>query len=151
MNESIDQHVATLLHDLVGFETLQRTYVEGTVRILGRMPKGNVKQLHTLNNHLLVAARDSGWTYDPSQFYLLPFPNSNEMRYLWRLVLAPDRIPLSADLLSQAFRSVRLDATQGPLTEIKLPGATANRNAPKNGKGAALLGQAVVGPAARGR
>lgn len=145
--------VIRALADKTGFEVVQRSGGEMQLRLVGRLPTNRTPDLLALLDVLTDPYPD--WSGDFSKWYFKPM-GAPERVYAWRFIFEskdPTRaLPFDsiAAVIMRATPATRV-ASGGPLEEIRLPGSGAHRNQYNaRGKGAAPMGQAVVGPMRRG-
>jgi hypothetical protein len=136
--------VAIALRDKIGFEVVSASEDDGLV-LVGRIPDARVADRNAVTTALLAGG--SGWSVDFSKWFFL---RNGTQRYAWRFIFsfsAPREEVYGA--IIRAIGNVRTFATAvggGPLEEFPLHGVSTSRNAPVNGRGAALFGQGRVGP-----
>jgi hypothetical protein len=116
-----------------GFEPVETPEPKAMWRILGRAAD-RARWLGAVRA-LVAAADDAGWRIDISEAYM---QKDGALARAWRVVLdASDLEAIASDLPSYE------------LEEVPLAGASPGRNATIGGRrGAAPVGEAVVGPAA---
>ena len=129
-------------------------YVQETpnqIRIMGRIRSDGttaaMSHWRLIMHALLTRAGTPGvaWKADLSKSY---FPRGPKMVFAWRILLQGENIAGSLQEIGQVISGVP-QAANVEVTEIALPGVgRANRNVGVNGKGAGLMGSAMVGPAA---
>ena len=120
------------------------------LRILGRVRTDGART--AMDNWLLmmnsIAEKEERagcpWKVDISRKY---FRRGGKLIFAWRLIIQGENLPaLLPDIIAAAQGS---PVSQGvELTEIALPGASGNRNAFRNGRGAGETGKVPVGPMA---
>jgi hypothetical protein len=129
------------------FEVVESSGTEFQLRLIGRITQKQLiyKWLSVLKQ-LDLAAGAASWTADLSKKYNV---RGDRLFYAWRLIFQ------SEDNIENHYKDIARVIRQAPqpvsreVTEIALPGASANRNMPKRGKGAQNPLRAVVGPAAK--
>jgi hypothetical protein len=146
--------IAQALTAKVGFDPVSVKGNDRSLRLLGRVPERRAAELRMVFSALYAAARRASWGIDPSKLYFPRDEGSSEIVYAWRLILeSKDNTPLPIEEIVRVISSVTLPKSAGfgePLQEVRLGGLTPNRNEyNERGKGAAVFGKAVVGPARR--
>lgn len=135
------EHIHQALRVSGAFETLESTPMPNQLRLLGRVHNDSMGDWLECMTHIYLGMVPQNWKVDISKLYLI---RNGKLAFVWRMVFRADN--LEAEMQSILTTISSLNRPRGEVTEIRLPGATANRNAYKNGKGAALFGQERVGP-----
>lgn len=146
--------IINALAEKVGFEAVQvGAAPDGThLRLIGRVPPARQPDVMALIDLLLDDALTAeSWASDSSKWYFKPKGAAQKV-YAWRLLFeSKDGTPLPVGRIAEVISAMRPVRTGGPLNEIRLAGSSPLRNQPNNrGRGAAPMGQAVVGPMRRG-
>jgi len=143
-----------------GFEAVQVSATEWSARLMGRVPQARQRphMIDGVIRHLSIATKNESWAMDASKVYFVP-EGKTETFYSWRLIFetknpeTPLPIDRVATLIMQAPVSTAHVGGRPLLdgAEIRLVGASPWRQQGVNpkGKGAAPLGQAIVGPMRR--
>lgn len=134
------------------FELIEHDLKDTRAFFLGRVlsPSGMKNGTWPLIAHqlLLMSSGDSPWKVDISrQYFLRNLPQGPKMFYAWRLIFQGEELPQHWGSIVEAVRNAPSPA-RSEVMEIPLHGG-AERNVPRNGKGAATIGSAQVGPGAR--
>lgn len=126
-------HLARLLRAKTGFEIVDFNPKETQLRILGRLPSTRMGDwlatVHALYSH---AEKQSHWTVDISKYY---FKRNGKVVYAWRMIFQADSIEMRMDGILAAL-SVMPTQSVKEIDQFPLVGVGADRNVPKNGKGA---------------
>lgn len=134
---------AQMLKMRSGFELVSHTDTPNQVRMLGRVPNNMMESWKVIMHRLLTESERSSWSVDISKQYFL---RHSRLVYGWRIILqgqdVGSRLPELSEVVSNAPRAKVI------VEEQRLYGASANRNAPRGGKGAQGVLTAVVGPMA---
>lgn len=132
--------IAAALKKKSGFDLVSHHPAANQLRMVGRVPSDamnvNIHNWLSVVHHLLVGQEAAPWKADVSkQYFLKGAKGSQKVIYGWRLILQGEDITSHyEDILRTILDSKPTSA--GELTEYPLPGATADRNTGKNGKGA---------------
>lgn len=134
------------------FELIEKELGPTRVRFLGRVlsTAGMKNSTWPLIAHqlLLMSRGDSPWKVDISrQYFLRELPQGPKMFYAWRLIFQGQELSDNWGHIVDAVRNAPTPS-RTEVMEIPIQGG-GERNMPKNGKGAATLGSAQVGPGAR--
>ena len=136
-----------------GFEVVSHTEQRTRLRLIGRAPDTRRPDMMALINTLHDNIRTS-WSVDVSKLYFRP-EGFKQCVWAWRFIFETKKDALPYSLITATIQSVHPTApSSAPLSAhtVPLPGANANRNHYNaRGKGAALMGQAVVGANWRGQ
>lgn len=140
---SLDQ-LKMVLAQKTTFEVVSASSEGGKVRLLGRVrPTQNTGMLLKVMSNLLAAADAAEWNMDVSKQYFL---RNGRLTYGWRFIFQGQAIDASLPNIVSVIAGTKHVAQQ--LTEVRLHGGGADRNAPSpGGKGAAPTGQARIGAA----
>jgi len=126
-----------------GYELVSCSEAPNQVRILGRVPGEMMDTWKVMMSALLDASERASWNIDISKQY---FKRQGHLVFGWRIILqgqdVADRLLEVCEVVSNAPRAKVV------VEEQRLYGASANRNAPRGGKGAQGVLTAVVGPMA---
>jgi hypothetical protein len=152
------EDLLALLHQRAGFEAVNQTVDVTRVQVLGRvLDKGeNARNWRAIKLAMLRASRASStWKLDLSRSHFLL---DDDERWAWRLIFSGEGIESQ---LPAVIESVIVALTPPPvpkppaqeLTEMPLPGVTADRNNPQGGRRGAgtiggTFGNVPLGPAA---
>lgn len=129
----------------VFFEVLDQGVGETQLRLLGRLPQERVGDWLVFMHHICTKMQSHKWKVDISKSYFL---RDGKIVFAWRVIFqAPDIEAELQNIINVVSTSPKSSRT-AETTSIRLGNASANRNAYRNGKGAALLGKARVGPRA---
>jgi hypothetical protein len=142
--------VIQALAEKTGFEVVRVTDLPKYMRLIGRVQQSRMPDLLALFRSLLKASTRASWGLDVSKFYFLP-PGAANVVFAWRFIFETQGEVLDYAAIEQSISSSPRASGLvggGPLTEIRLGGVGSNRNQPRNGKGADVMGKAVVGPMA---
>jgi hypothetical protein len=149
------QDIAEALQERIGFEALSVQDTGTYVRILGRVPKHRTSDAVAVIRKLYRAAYKAPWGVDPSKPYFPRDPDrpDEDTVFAWRFIFQTqemERLPF--EQIVTAIKQVNAVPSAGPPlldgSEIPLGKVGQDRNKPRRGKGAAPMGQALVGPAA---
>lgn len=127
------------------FEVVTHSLTTGQLRVLGRLPPDQSGQ--SMQNWLIVArnlllAQEKGavWTVDISKQYFLKGPDdAKKIVYGHRVLIQAKDVASHFDEIIHIVRGSKQSSTV-EVTSFPLPGATAERNDGKNGKGARSVG-----------
>lgn len=115
------------------FECVSVTPEKNKVRLLGRVrPTQNTGMLLRVIQRLLLAAESSEWNMDASKQY---FMRGGRLTYGWRFIFQGENIETHLSSIITIINNT--DKVVQQLTEVRLHGASPNRNMPTaGGKGA---------------
>ena len=139
MSSSVDE-VLAVLRGKSCFETVDSTPSANQLRIVGRVPADamsvNINNWLLVIRNILLAQTHKPWKADISKQYFLKGNEGREkVIYGWRVIFQGEDIANHyADIISVVLGAKHTSSSE--LTEFPLPGATADRNEGKNGKGA---------------
>jgi len=147
-------NIADLLRTLgrkAGFELVEQTSTPGQLRLLGRIPLDRASV--NMNNWLIVirqllsrsAEAETLWKTDVSKHYFLL---NGKVVYAWRVIFQADSVEAQlADIIRTITEAP--PSSRSELTEMALPGVTADRNSTVGGRrGAGLVDRVPIGPMA---
>lgn len=137
-----------LLKDRAGFTVVDEQVGTNQIRLVGRVPPNASQYWVLIVHHMLVQMAQRPWKVDISKHYFIRDMESGpRMFYAWRLIFQADLVADHLEDISGVVRSSPQPA-RVELQEYPLPGAGANRNEHKNGKGAGNVDKVLLGPMA---
>ncbi len=137
--------VLQALHEKSHFDVVDHSVGPNQLRVIGRIPADQMGQfiqnwLIIARNLLLAQEKGSPWKVDISKQYFLKGPEGQKkIVYGHRLIIEATNIEAHYPAIVAAILDSKPAATV-EVTSFPLPGATAERNTGKNGKGANSLG-----------
>lgn len=145
------------LNAKTGFESVSTDDAGSRVRLLGRVDPRRMPELLSVVDALLAAASDK-WVVDISKMYFRAPPSTGgpvTTVYAWRLIFETSEEVLPYEHIVRTIQTVRVNKPNDLMgnSSTKPPGRHRDINNParSRGKGAAPMGQAIVGAAALGR
>lgn len=137
------------LNQRAGFELVEQSLSPSQVRMLGRVPldRGglNMNNWLIVIRQLLLHSRKAAWKTDISKDYFLL---GDKVVYAWRLILQADVIDTHLAEITQLINASP-PTNRSEVTEMPLPGVTADRNSMAGGRrGAGPVDRVLLGPAA---
>lgn len=137
-----------LAFEAKGFEITKVTLTDRRLQYLGRVRPSNNDLWGLARNALEDKAFTAkNWTLDISKVFFKNKPGPREELWAWRVIItSTEHIDLVFSDVMLTLNGVMLNQAGKELESYPLPGATANRNAPRNGGGAGKIGELPVGP-----
>jgi len=137
------------MNQKTGFELVEHTSSPTQLRLLGRVPLdrsgANMNNWLLLTRHVLIQSAKGAWSADISKDY---FVRSDKLVYAWRVIFQSKSIEDSFTEILQVIGGTK-ESRHNEVTEMPLPGVSADRNSTEGGRrGAGLSGQVPVGPMA---
>lgn len=136
-------------------QPVNATHAENRIQVLCRVPPGNEEKWIKLIETLLIASLDEAKELHAWQnhicrnYFIKELENgSKKLVWGWNVSIQSKEMGHSLNLILRLLRGEPIRVVPNrELTEFPLHGATASRNAPKNGKGVHTVGDKDFHPA----
>lgn len=139
------------MNQKAGFELVDHSVSSSQLRLLGRVPLDraglNMNNWLLVIRQLLLHSRKAAWKTDISKDYFL-LGTTDKVVYAWRIILQGDSIEAHLGAITQLVAAAP-PSSRSEVTEMPLPGVSADRNSTVGGRrGAGPVDHVPIGPLA---